>query len=423
MQLVFCSNDLYIWLDILYFYRYILCKINIEYWKYITGSNMIARKLSEAILNQKGKYPIVTVTGPRQSGKTTICRQLFPDLPYFNLERPDIRQIANNDPQTFLIRCSNGAIIDEIQHVPELLSYLQVLVDDPAFNGFFVLTGSRNFAFMEQISQSLAGRTAVFTLLPFSMTELAASGIRLSLEKQIFNGFYPRIYDKGIESPRFYADYVATYIERDLRQLSMVKDLSLFQRFVELVAARTGQVINLESVGNDCGVSQPTVRRWLSLLEANWLIFKLPPFYRNINKRLIKHSKFYFCDVGLVCYLLGITSASQLETHPLRGYLFENLVVTEIFKQQLNKGERHNLMFFRDTNGNEVDLLIPGAATFTAIEIKSARTFSSSFLKGLQKFNKLVPEEVREFVVYAGSERLEMKGTKIVSFTDLDELA
>ena len=380
---------------------------------------MLHRDLAAAVLAQVGKYPVITVTGPRQSGKTTLCRTLFPDLPYVNLERPDVRDVVVSDPHAFLRRHPNGAVIDEIQRAPELPSYLQGFVDEPGFEGTFVLTGSRNFALMERVTQSLAGRSAVFTLLPFSMPELACLDRDPDLETRLFQGAYPRIHDRDIEPSRFYSDYVATYVERDLRQLSMVRDLSLFRRFLGLAAGRVGQLLNLESLGNDCGVAQPTVRQWLSLLEASWLVLRLPPFYRNIGKRLVKSPKLYFCDVGLVCHLIGVDDPRQIENHPLRGHLFENFVIAEVLKHRLNGGRPASLLFYRDNNGNEVDLLIPGANRFTALEIKSACTFSTSFVKGLERFDAVVSEDVTKAVVYAGAEAFAVRGTDVVSYADL----
>ena len=380
---------------------------------------MLHRDLSEAVLAQVGKYPVITVTGPRQSGKTTLCRTLFPDLPYVNLERPDVRDVVVSDPQAFLQRHPSGAVVDEIQRAPELPSYLQGFVDEPGFGGTFVLTGSRNFALMERVSQSLAGRSAVFTLLPFSLPELGPLGRSPDLETRLFQGAYPRIHDRNLDPSRFYSDYVATYVERDLRQLSMVRDLSLFRRFLGLVAGRVGQLLNLESLGNDCGVSQPTARQWLSLLEASWLVFRLPPFYRNIGKRLVKSPKLYFCDVGLVCHLIGIADPTQIDNHPLRGHLFENFVIAEALKQRLNRGRPAGFLFYRDNNGNEVDLLIPGADRFTALEIKSARTFSTSFVKGLERFDAVVPEDVVKAVVYAGDEAFSVRGIGVVPYGEL----
>ena len=380
---------------------------------------MISRHLANQLLSVAKKYPVITITGPRQSGKTTCCRASFPDMPYFNLEDPDIREFASSDPRGFLLQMNAGGIIDEIQRAPELTSYLQGVVDDPAFSGTFVLTGSQNFSIRNAVSQSLAGRTALFTLLPFSVAEIRSITHGYSDSDFIYNGFYPRLYDKKIDPQRFYADYVGTYVERDLRSLSLVRDLSTFQIFLRLCAGRTGQILNLQSLANDCGISQATAREWISLLEASYILYRLPPFYRNIGKRFIKTPKIYFCDVGLAAFLLGISESGQVDNHPLKGQLFETLVLAELLKMRFNNGLINNLLYYRDSNGKEVDVIIPRGLGFTAIEVKSAKTVVRDFFSGLKSFDALVPEQVDKLLVYGGDMDIVQSGIQVTNLRSL----
>ncbi|HVT45454.1 MAG TPA: ATP-binding protein [Thermoanaerobaculia bacterium] len=364
----------------------------------------VNRTLQPLLLALFDKYPIVSVTGPRQSGKTTLCRTSFPELAYVNLERPDVRDSAIADPRAFLARCGEGAVIDEIQRAPELLSWIQVHVDELRRNRLFVLTGSEQFAFSESLSQSLAGRTAILKLLPFSIREARAIRSTMSIDEMLFTGFYPRIYDQQLDPTRALGDYFETYVERDVRRLSEIRDLSTFQRFVRLCAGRIGQLLNLHSLGNDAGVSQPTARHWISVLEASFIVFLLPPFHPNVSKRLIKSPKLYFHDVGLASYLLGIENTRQMETHPLRGALFENLVVAEALKFRTNSARRSNLHFYRDSSGLEIDLIHPVAERVVAIEIKGGRTVASSFFDALTKFRQLLGEGVAAEILVTGVE-------------------
>ncbi len=368
------------------------------------------------------RYPVVTLTGPRQSGKTTLCRMVFADLPYANLEDPDVRDFATSDPKAFLSHYPHGAVLDEFQRVPEITSFIQVIVDDPAFDGTFVLTGSRNLAIRNTVNQSLAGRTALACLLPFSCTELKSRWSRLSLDELIYWGGYPRLHDRQISPTQGLGDYVGTYVERDLRQLSLIRDLALFQKFLGLCAGRVGQILNIESLGNDTGISQSTARDWLTLLEASYIAFRLPPFFANISKRLIKSPKLYFYDVGLAAYLMGITDPSQLASHPLRGMLFENLVILEIMKYFLNRGPRQQLHFYRDSNGNEVDLVIPNGLTQIPVEIKAAQTIHRDFFKGLTRFRNAIPNATDPVLVYGGSEIRTQLGTQIVDLDHIEEM-
>ncbi len=364
---------------------------------------MIPRTMAGYAASAFAKYPVVTVTGPRQSGKTTLARATFADKPYANLENPVTRQFAEEDPLAFLNQYPQGAIIDEIQRVPDLLSYIQVIVDEKRTNSLFVLTGSQQFELMRGISQSLAGRTALLKLLPLSLSELSPH-FSLSVDELLFNGFYPRIYDQGIAPDQAYGDYFETYVERDLRQLINIKNLSLFQRFVKLCAGRCGQLLNLNSLANDTGISQSTAREWMTVLEASYIVFLLQPFHANIGKRLIKSPKIYFYDVGLASWLCGIEDQRQIPTHPLRGNLFENMVIMETLKYRYNQGKRNNLYFYRDSNGNEVDLLYTMGQDLLPIEIKSGQTITPSYFRGLKKFCALFPDQVPwpSILVYSG---------------------
>ena len=382
---------------------------------------MINRKLAAQLLEAAAKYPVLTITGPRQSGKTTCCRLSFPNLPYSNLEEPDTRQYALSDPRGFLEQFKNGGIIDEIQRAPDITSYIQGIVDNPGFSGLFVLTGSQNFSVRNTISQSLAGRTAVFTLLPFSLSEVKTFIPEIRDRELIFNGFYPRLYDKKIHPRRFYADYVNTYVERDLRALSMVKDLSTFQIFLKLCAGRTGQILNIENLANDCGISHATAREWVSLLEASYIVYRLPPFFRNVGKRLIKSPKLYFYDPGLAAFLIDITDSVQIDTHPLRGPLYETMILSELLKLRFNQGMINNLLFYRDSNGNEVDVVIPGGNSAIAIEIKAAKTINRAFFKGLNLFEALVSEPVQKFLVYSGDIIRKESGIQVTNLQSLEE--
>ena len=365
---------------------------------------MIERDIAGHLSNLFRKNPVVTVTGPRQSGKTTLCRQVFPELSHVNLEAPDEREFAESDPRGFLAQLGTGAIIDEVQRVPTLLSYLQVLVDEHGGNGLFVLTGSEQFRLSATIGQSLAGRTALLRLLPFSITELKKAGGGDDLDNTLYTGFYPRIHDRELDPSLALGDYFETYVERDVRQLGNIRDLSTFQRFVRLCAGRVGQLLNVSSLGSDAGVSRPTVDHWLSVLESSYIVFRLQPYHANIRKRLIKSPKLYFYDVGLASYLIGIENADQIATHPLRGQLFENAVVSEVLKHRFNSGRRSNLSFFRDSNGVECDLLYETGRGYGAIEIKAGATVSSEYFSGLNRVSGIVSEITSKAVIYGGAE-------------------
>ncbi|MBI3773635.1 MAG: ATP-binding protein [Gammaproteobacteria bacterium] len=367
---------------------------------------MIPRILSPTLKDLASQYPVITVTGPRQSGKTTLCRTTFPAKPYVNLETPDIREFARTDPRGFLTTYESGAILDEMQRVPQLLSYLQPMVDENPEPGRFILTGSQQFEVMTTITQSLAGRTALLKLLPLSMEELTAAGIHLPPDQQLLTGFYPRIYDAKLDPTQALGDYFETYVERDIRQLVTIKDLALFEKFVRLCAGRIGQLLNLQSLGNDVGISHTTARSWLTLLEASYVVYLLQPWHTNISKRQIKTPKLYFYDVGLAAYLLGAENETHINRHPLRGNLFENLVIIEALKYRYNRGKRSNLYFWRDAKGNKVDLLIEHGPDVVAVEIKAGATISGDWFKGLHTFAARLPLPPKTCaLVYGGAEQ------------------
>jgi len=352
---------------------------------------MIDRAIENHLVNLFDRYPVVTLTGPRQSGKTTLCRGAFPRLPYVNLENLDTREFAASDPRGFLRIHGEGAVLDEIQRVPTLLSYLQAHVDELRRNGLFVLTGSRQLELGEAIGQSLAGRTALLRLLPFSIEEAARLRPGMSTDEMLHAGFYPRIYDQNLDPTQALGDYFETYIERDVRAFGAIRNLSAFQKFVRLCAGRIGQLLNVLSLGNDAGVSHTTAREWLSILEASYVVFVNRPLLPNISKRQIKAPKLYFYDVGLASYLLGIETPRQVLSHPLRGSLFENLVVVEALKHRFNQGKRSNLNFYRDSAGLEADLVLSVADRLIAVEIKAGATLSSSWFESLHKVRKALP--------------------------------
>jgi predicted AAA+ superfamily ATPase len=386
---------------------------------------MIERLLQPRLLDLAARYPVLTLTGPRQSGKTTLSRMAFPDLPYVSLENPAQREFAQEDPVAFLARYGEGAIIDEVQRVPQIFSYLQGLVDEDPRPGRFLLTGSQNLALVDAVTQSLAGRTTLTELLPLSLGEIRRfPSPPDDLDTLLWQGGYPRIYERGLPAHEWLADYVATYVERDVRQLVNIGDLLLFQTFLRLCAGRTGQILNLSSLASDCGISQPTARSWLSVLEASYIVFRLPPFFANLGKRLIKSPKLYFYDTGLVATLLNIENPAQLESHPLRGALFETWTVAEIAKAHLHRGRRPRLSFYRDSGGLEIDLILERGTDLTLVEVKSARTPSGQYFNAFERLaasleGQEAPRIANRIVVYAGDESQKRSRGELLSWRDL----
>ncbi len=384
--------------------------------------NILFRTAETYLQQAASRYPVVTVTGPRQSGKTTLCRKVFAEKQYVSLENLDTRQYAIDDPRGFLAALPDGAILDEIQQAPALLSYIQTIVDVDGRYGLFILTGSQQFEVSHSISQSLAGRTALFKLLPFSLEELGAYQNDLSTDQLLLTGFYPRIWKEHLEPSQALAAYLETYVERDIRRLINIKDLNLFQRFLILCAGRTGQLLNFSHLAADTGVSHQTARNWLSLLEASYIVFRLPPYSVNIGKRLIKSPKLYFYDVGLAAHLLGLENTLHVSRDPLRGNLFENMVVMEALKYRFHRGKRANLHFYRDSNGNEVDLLISSGPDLYPIEVKSGMTINKDYFKGLDSFAGQFPLPHGRGLVYGGDETQLRSETSIYPARQVFEL-
>ena len=361
---------------------------------------MIDRILQDKAQVLLSQYPIVSISGPRQSGKTTFSRLFAPDYRYVNLELPEEKAFAEKDPRQFLEAYQNRVILDEAQNVPHLFSYLQVFTDERGRTGEYILTGSQNFLLMESITQSLAGRVALLTLLPLSYFELPE---KPQVENFIFTGGYPRVVHAGISPEDFFAAYIQTYLERDVRQLIEVQNLSLFRNFLYLLAGRAGQTYNASSLANDTGVSSQTIEAWTSVLEASYVVFRLRPYFKNFNKRLTRAPKLYFYDTGLLCYLLGIRQPDDYQIHFAKGAIFENFVILEVMKKYLNQGKYPQLYYWRDSNRNEVDLLIQDGLNLKAVEIKSGKTINEYFFKGLKYFQKIVPE-AESILVYGGEQ-------------------
>ncbi|MBU1339120.1 MAG: ATP-binding protein [Acidobacteria bacterium] len=383
---------------------------------------MIKRKAADLLLRYAKSYPVVTVTGPRQSGKTTMVRMTFPRKDYVNLENLDTRTFAREDPRGFLAGYPYGAILDEIQHVPQLLSYIQTLVDEKRKNGMFILTGSAQLKMMESVSQSLAGRTALIKLLPFDLEE-AYSKTQLektTLQEILYRGFYPRIFDQKLNPSEALSFYLETYIQRDVRTLLNVSDLLMFERFMQLCAGRTAQPVNFSSIASDLGISSNTVSSWISVLQASFIIELLPPYHQNLNKRITKAPKLYFIDVGLASFLLRINKPETLHTHPLKGQLFESFVISEILKYRYQNGQRPDMYFFRDKAGNEADLILNYSQNFFPIEIKSSQTYHPEFTKSLRYLEKIAPVKVKNMgVVYGGERSQQIKNIDVCGFREL----
>ena len=375
---------------------------------------MIDRDIEPRLKSLARQFPAVVLTGPRQSGKSTVCQKVFADMPYATLESPDVRAFALEDPRGFLKQFPKGAILDEIQNVPQLASYLQEIIDREPAPGRWILTGSHNLSVMESTSQSLAGRSAVVHLLPLSRHEVTGFASHpKTLNETLLTGGYPRILDRKLKPADWLASYVATYLERDVRSISNVGDLVAFQRFVQLSAGRVAQLLNFSSLASDCGVSQPTAKAWSSVLEASFIAFRLPSYHGNFSKRLIKMPKLHFYDTGLACWLLGIRDAAQLDVHPLRGAIFECWAVSEIIKQRFNQGEANGVYFFRDKAGLEGDALVQGRKTLKIVEVKAGQTVASDWAASSKKIAELfakTKQGVSSVVVYGGTEKQERNG-------------
>ena len=386
----------------------------------------IPRTLAKKLQKASGKYPVIALVGPRQSGKTTLVKREFPDRRYVSLEDPDTHTFAQDDPRGFLVTyAKEGVIIDEAQRVPELFSYIQGIVDTQKRPGHFILTGSQNFLLHEKVSQSLAGRVAIFTLLPLSLEELADTEyLTNDYHDVVFSGMYPRLFDTPTLDPHeWHTNYIQTYIERDVRLLKHISNLGVFQHFVKLCAGRTGQLLNVSSLANDVGITHNTARSWIGVLEASFIVFQLQPYHKNFNKRLVKSPKLYFYDPGLAASLLGIATAPQLRTHHLKGELFESFIISELVKHRTNQGERSNVFFLRDKTGHEIDAIIENGDELTALEIKSGITVTDDFFKNLFYWQKLTASsQPASFVVYGGSEHQERKRGRAVGWKQVHKV-
>ena len=384
----------------------------------------IARNILESIDQLKDKYPVLAVTGPRQSGKTTLLQEAFPDYEYVSLENADIRDRAVSDPNAFLEKYAARVIFDEVQRAPQLFSYLQTKTDRDKVMGQYILSGSQNFLLLENISQSLAGRVALFKLLPFSFSELAAPALLADTwQEAAFKGFYPAIYDRHIEPVNFYPNYLETYIERDVRNLLSIRDLRQFRLFLKRCAGHAGQLLNLQSLATDCGISPPTAKSWLSVLESSYIVFTLSPYYRNFNKRIVKTPKLFFYDTGLVCNLLEMDDPGDVDRYFQRGSLFENFIVAEMYKQTFHRGRRPSFYFWQDNHKNEIDLLWEKASTIHLMEIKSGQTVNAGFFQNLGRFTAIsdVPAGER-YLVYGGRERFKQQGIEVLGWQDVQGL-
>jgi predicted AAA+ superfamily ATPase len=390
---------------------------------------MIRRVLEPHVLRTAAQFPVVTITGPRQAGKTTLCRALFPQHRYASLEDPDVREHASSDPRGFLAGFPGGAVLDEVQRVPDLASYLQTIVDRDPQPGRWILTGSQHFGLLSSIAQSLAGRTAILHLLPPSLDELGRfEHPPRELLETLWTGAYPRIHDQGIDVREWLRAYVATYVERDVRSVLRVSDLTTFQSFVALVAGRTAQVLSLSGLGADAGIDHKTAAAWLTVLEASFILHRLPPFHRNLGKRWIKAPKLHFFDSGLLCYLLGIREPEQLRTHPLRGFVFETWVVAEIYKARVHRGIAPDLMYWRESKGVEVDLVVSDGQRMRLVEAKAGATVAGDSLVPLRRFAELLEKrdplaaEVEQWLVYGGAERLVRENAEVLPWGAIQQV-
>ncbi len=384
---------------------------------------MYAREISSCLKKSLNHYPILTLLGPRQSGKTTLVRNLFKDFSYHTLEDPDTRQIAQEDPRGFLKKLSHKAILDEIQRVPILTSYLQTIVDDPKNKSQFILTGSNSLLLTDSITQSLAGRTELYELPPLSLSEIVQKNNNPQLNDLLFYGGYPRIHQEKLDPTRWLKSYFQLYVEKDIRQITNISQIDLFEKFVKLTAGRVGQLINASSLANEVGLSSPTISQWITALKSTFICFTLNPHFKNFNKRIVKTAKIYFYDTGLLCYLLGITSSDQLSIHPLRGQIFENFIISESFKKKMNKGQDTNFYFWRDQKGHEIDLIEDRSSYLFPVEIKLSQTFHPQFIKNIQYLNQLQEKDInlcqpKGQVIYGGENERFFKEVQIIPWRE-----
>ena len=384
--------------------------------------NMIPRKIENYVQIVAKEYPVVAIVGPRQSGKTTLVKMMFPQKPYFSLENPDIRSEIEEDPRGFLSSLKKGAVLDEFQRIPELTSYLQQFVDDDPSPGRFILTGSRSLEIIDRISQSLVGRAATVELLPFSYSEIKNYYKQNSITDFMYKGFYPPIYHRELTPSIWFSNYVRNYLERDVRQLINVKDLNIFQKFLVLCAGRTGQLVNYSELSSELGLSHNTIKSWFSVLSASYIVLFLQPFYNNYSKRVVKTPKLYFYDTGLAAWLLSIKEPDHLSPHPLKGALFENYCVSELLKNRFNNGERSNLYFWRDKSGHEVDIIVDEGTSFNGIEIKSSMTYNKAFLKNLNYLAERDNKLIRKYIIWGNDETQISTTHERISWRDIDKI-
>ncbi len=384
---------------------------------------MIPRIATTRLKKLGSSFRAVAVVGPRQSGKTTLCRLVFPNKPYISLENPDVWEFSKTDPRGFLNQFPNGAILDEVQKAPHLFSYLQQILDETKKKGLFILTGSNNFLLQENISQSLAGRIGYMQLLPLSLAEINSyKKLPETFAAPAFKGGYPELYAGKVTPLDWYPNYINTYLERDVRQLKNIANMGLFLRFLRLCAGRTGQILNMTSLGNDAGVDAKTINSWLSILQSSFIVYLLKPYYENFNKRVIKSPKLYFYDTGLACSLLGIEKYSQLNSHAAKGALFENMIVTDLLKHRMNKGLPDNLYYWRDKTGNEIDVIMDNAGKLTAIELKAGETINTDYFKGMNYFDSITKGSLNKIVVFNGKgKQVRSNKTTIISWKDFTQ--
>jgi predicted AAA+ superfamily ATPase len=382
---------------------------------------IVNREIIKSLIFFKDKYPILALTGPRQSGKTTLLKELFPDYTYLSLENPDMRTFLENDPKGFFEKYSKYCIFDEAQRVPQLFSYLQTIVDDSKIMGQFILSGSQNFHLIKNITQSLAGRVALFKLLPFDFTELKSENLlQKDYAEIMIKGFYPAIFDRDIPSKSFYSNYIQTYVERDITEIINIRDIRTFRVFLSLCASRAGQLLNLNSLANECGITQPTAKSWLSVLESSYILFLLQPYHKNFDKRIIKSPKLYFYDTGLLCHLLKIKDANQIKVNSYKGNLFENMIVSEFVKQNYHQNLLQEFWFWRDSAGHEVDLIRQDEELLNVIEIKSTTTISQDLFHGLTRFSNLAKDSIKsQTLIYAGLDNQKRTIANVLSWSEI----